>query len=836
MDSDESSGTEQNDWEKLLSASQNSQDTNIVSSANTSLLSPESLDFNSFSSLKNDDENADNYEEEIDETNELISKQVNDIFKNKCNLVEIEYQNKKLNNNLFIKFMVVTETFNGLLRFLYSSELKETNQLTRVNLYSLMRSIINVKDDDAKKKENNYYIGLLKTLIQLIIEGNYPFSNTKLFDIDFANLIFNDVTQPYISFSDKCFIIVKLFNMFSIDDSFNKDLASLLSQKSKFEDDLETKLNSANCLNDLDEDSKLNLLIRFIEIILANKKKYRNKLEMIEDRVLKAHEPKQLTFESLELRSLSHQAPLSKVYLNDINCFLNFWSFNSLSNCLIIEKQPFFLDDLNSDQDIYFNKSEFYLINDLDQLKFLLNVSNTQLSDSKLTNGLSNIIKKIETSPVSQTSQVDVKKNDALLQSIKLTSSFCLNSNIGKNRLRSRKVDLLTLYRTNEANDDSDDEFTFDFDPKRIDPLLKLTEYEAFYKYLLKFRNDLVISNFINYKIDVNDENLSIEFFSIDEDVKEFCDIEKSNQILSLSTPGFVQLLKRMCILLFKMINKISCLKSTFRNYNAGSAYNLSNNWVNLVESSESLSKLMFLMNIYYDNLNWSNSIKSYKCLVCGLNETNYAKRQEESYTAVMNSIKKKCSSCDTFFHLECLLKNKSSAEKQEADQEKTTVEKEPRQFDLVKNRSKKDSFTCFDCNYSIKKNEDDLAKEIFSKIEKKESLNSIVVNNKELRVRTVKAQYTQDSDTSLKAKKNTKNSNKAAGTNNEKTKRKRKKRYDDESNSEDDSSFAEEDRSYGPSKNKKIKHESKSSTSTSGNMNLRKRNAVNYNFDDDDN
>lgn len=292
-------------------------------------------------------------------------------------------------------------------------------------------------------------------------------------------------------------------------------------------------------------------------------------------------------------------------------------------------------------------------------------------------------------------------------------------------------------------------QFDNDFNPKKIDPQLTHRDHESFYNYLCEFRNDLLTANFIGYKVVTNEKD-TIESFSVHEAVKEFCDIELSNQMMesTLSITSFLELLKKMCILLYNMTDN-RFFKSGFRNVTAGLAYILMNNWLSLVKQSDSLSKLQFLMSILHDNITWKSSIKSNKCLICGLNDTNFVKKHVETlnYAAVLSGIKRKCNSCESYFHLDCVLKHKDASvpdkeeeeEEVEKDEEKvemSLVQLEERKFDLVK-KYYPPQYICFNCDKSIKIKQ---AKQK-SKRQKKE-LNSIEINNKQLRLNRARINY----------------------------------------------------------------------------------------------
>lgn len=421
----------------------------------------------------------------------LSSDQLESIFKDASNLIEIEYQYQKLSRSCFMKLMVVTESFNRLLTRLYNLNAAHTiiedfGYVQKVNLNLLIRSLVISgrcgENASKSKKESNYFVGLLKTLIQIIFARKHAITDAKLFNLDFKDLILNDKNQN-ISLLDKCFMIVKLFNQISIEPlaQDHKELAHVLINTTNpgttnFTDDLEIKLNKSNSLSDLDEDTKLDLLIRLINIIFCDLDLYRNELDELEGQIIEAKANlkervkdkdnfemkneiydlkhvdvneedltnanialnlekdikdanktiKRLT-ENLEF--LSKIAPFSKVYLTDKNCVLNFWSFDSLANCLIIEKQSFFsidspISSSNQVQDINLTNSECYLINDFQQLTDMLHVFNLNLIDSNLTNMILSKIDLITSLSGSNNSQFDENNNVAPLKSVRLTETF----------------------------------------------------------------------------------------------------------------------------------------------------------------------------------------------------------------------------------------------------------------------------------------------------------------------------------------------------------------------------------------------------------------------------
>jgi hypothetical protein len=510
--------------------------------------------------------------------NYIDSSHLDSIFKNKYNLIEIEYKFKKLTNNLFIKIIHITETYNRFINYFYTqTKNQDSLYLNSINLILLIRSVMNIKDKN--NNDSNYFIFILKTLIRIILVDEKMFDNKKLFDIDFKNLILDNENSSFISLIQKFYLVSKLSNEIynnttttSNDKLSNlneipstssnvieklNEISNLLFEKSS-NDTLLDKLNKANCLDDLNEETKLDLIQRLLDIIMSNiNSSYRMKLDSIENEIkqikaslfqsknekgkfelknniydLKNIYSKQninmetanlalhlensimtyemamkKTRESLEL--FMRQNYFSKVYLNDCDCVLKFWYFDSLNECLMIEKQSFFLNDsLLQQEDIYSIGSEWYLINDIDQLNYLLNVFNIQLMDSKLTNTILGIIKNIENSR-SQYVKTDLNNNIASIKTIKFTE----------------------LYHLDDYDFSEDDDEIIDYNQKSDVPVT-LSDYVSYYHYLCEFKNRLLSANFISHKTNFNTEDDSIEGFEIEDSLKAFCDIEIKNDAL----------------------------------------------------------------------------------------------------------------------------------------------------------------------------------------------------------------------------------------------------------------------------------------------------------------
>ena len=451
-----------------------------------------------------EDEQDDDESEDITllaiQDNYIDSSHLDTIFKNNYNLIEIEYKFKKLNNSLFIKIMHITETYNRFISYFYlQNKIQDTNlYLNNIDLILFIRSIINIKNKN--KIDSNYYIFIIKSLIRIILVDEKIFNNKQIFDIDLKNLILDNDNNIFINLIEKCHLILKLSaeieksynNIIVKTESSNKsnvndipttssniiektnEISNLLFQTTSSNDTLLEKLNNADCLDDLNEDTKLDLIQRFLDIIITTIDfSYRSKLELLENEIQKIKENlaqsksekgkfelknniydlkniysnQNLNMETanlalnLELSIVTYEKDLknardslqiflrqnyfSKVYLNNNDCVLKFWYFDTVKDCLIIEKQSFFLNNSHQ-EDIYSTGSEWYLINDMDQLKLLLNVFNTHLMDSKLTNTILGIISNIETSK-SQYAKTDLNNNIASIKTIKFTQLYYLD-------------------------------------------------------------------------------------------------------------------------------------------------------------------------------------------------------------------------------------------------------------------------------------------------------------------------------------------------------------------------------------------------------------------------
>ncbi len=152
-----------------------------------------------------------------------------------------------------------------------------------------------------------------------------------------------------------------------------------------------------------------------------------------------------------------------------------------------------------------------------------------------------------------------------------------------------------------------------------------------------------------------------------------------------------------------------------------------------LVNRAESVSRLKYLMtNILMSFIRWEDGIKSQKCHICGLNENKVAldESKQSKLNESMRFVKWKCDHCDTYFHLRCILDKKRESQSSGAGASQC--------FDLVK---RVNAYMCFECDCVREKSEQDELQKLLNKVEQSKELNSIEVNNKQLRLNKTRIQ-----------------------------------------------------------------------------------------------
>lgn len=390
------------------------------------------------------------FEYTLEERNLISFNQVQEFFHKNANKIIVEYELKRLDHEHLSNLFVFVETFNSIIFNLFCCQTSLT--LFKIDINKLLRSILTVA---YSKNVRSYFCEIVDDLIEIILLLN----RDSISKFNLCNVSLKDLTETYKKRNTElvCWLLVKYFksvsspnvnkiNLFEKNsDFFERNLdrvnsIDLLSAEMKVElctrltdiilgsDHEQYKLTYRFKIQNLEAQmenviyhlSAINSKIREIEIryhIYADEltdeedfkfekenKILKPKRELTESEINLLNLKKQFSNlkkenENLkrELNFFQRKQPLGTIEILDENIHLVIWHFDFMPDCLIIEKKSYqYKQDEESCIDICSQKSEWHMIDDLEALKKLFMIVNTNLTDSKLVYSILNLIKGLE--------------------------------------------------------------------------------------------------------------------------------------------------------------------------------------------------------------------------------------------------------------------------------------------------------------------------------------------------------------------------------------------------------------------------------------------------------
>ena len=331
--------------------------------------------------------------------------------------------------------MKLVETFR-VISLIYEMDLE-------ICVNKFIKSILS---SDKRNDEYLYFENLIRSLLKVILVDEDFFASCSLFSINYQTIFYE-----YCNLVQLCSVLLKLINA-KVKNEVKGDHVDLLNFRTTYSaTSLSGQLQSSDSLKDLSVESKIYLCDSLVNCIMLDLSSYKQFLsqhqaqlanlrskiarlskeqheletnnqhfdiESIRDHsnevCMKLDEKnteisdlkKELDISKKEFKYLSRaQEPFGRIEITKIDSniieFLYFWYFESLSECLVVEKRV-----VNPAQNLgitwncmHFN-SEWYLIDNLSTLRFVFNFLSQNLTDSCLTNKILEILTNIEKSHI----------------------------------------------------------------------------------------------------------------------------------------------------------------------------------------------------------------------------------------------------------------------------------------------------------------------------------------------------------------------------------------------------------------------------------------------------